>query len=171
MAPHLLAVTLALSCLQALAAGAPHRHGVVSLSATLEGQVLSLDLQAPLDSLLGFERAPRTAAERAGAAALLDQLDPGSLLFQANPEAGCVPTRADVKAAVLQGSMPPVGGHADLEAAYQFRCERPEQLASIRHGLFGAFRRIQRIEVQFALPAGQGRRVLKRPEAILALKR
>jgi len=150
-----------------------HQHGVISLNATLEGEVLSLDLDAPLDSLLGFERAPRTAAERAAAAALLKTLGPGTSMWQPNPEAGCVLTQAKVEAPVLQQAQTPApaGEHADLEASYQYRCAQPARLTGLQHGLFNAFARLQRIEWQFALPSGQGKRTVKRPEALLPLKR
>ena len=38
-----------------------HVHGAVQLEVALDGPTLSIALEAPLDSLLGFERAPRTA--------------------------------------------------------------------------------------------------------------
>ncbi|PTT78105.1 hypothetical protein DBR42_24125 [Pelomonas sp. HMWF004] len=148
-----------------------HQHGVVSLNATLEGEVLSLDLDAPLDSLLGFERAPRTEAERAAAAALLKTLGPGTSMWRPNPEARCVLAQAKVEAPVLQQPQAPAGEHADLEAGYQFRCAQPAQLTGLQHELFQAFARLQRIEWQFALPSGQGKRTVKRPEALLPLKR
>lgn len=148
-----------------------HQHGVVSLNATLEGEVLSLDLDAPLDSLLGFERAPRTEAERAAAAALLKTLGPGTSIWRPNPEAGCVLTQSKVTAPVLQQAQVSAEEHADLEAGYQFRCKQPAKLTGLQHGLFNAFARLQRIEWQFALPSGQGKRTVRRPEALLPLKR
>lgn len=152
-------------------AGQAHQHGVVTLSATLEGGVLSLDLDAPLDSLLGFERAPRTAAERAAAAALLKTLDPGSTLWQPNAEAACVLRQSKIHAPVLQQPAAPAAEHADLEAGYEFSCAQPGKLTGLRHGLFQSFPRLQRIDWQFALPSGQGKRVVKRPEASLPLNR
>ncbi len=165
---------LAVAAALALPAGAAehaHQHGVVSLSAALDGEQLTLDLDAPLDSLLGFERAPRTAAERSAAAALLKALDPGQALWQPNAEARCVLTQTRIDAPVLQKPDAPAGEHADLEAGYTFRCAQPQQLTGIGHGLFKSFPRLQRIDWQFALPTGQGRRVVTRDQALLPFKR
>jgi Protein of unknown function (DUF2796) len=148
-----------------------HQHGVVSLSATLEGELLTLDLDAPLDSLLGFERAPRTAAEREAAAALLRTLNPGQSLWRPNEEARCVLSTTRVDAPVLQQPAKPSSEHADLEASYEFRCAQPAQLTGVVHGLFKAFPRLKRIDWQFALPAGQGKRSIQRDQALLPLKR
>lgn len=155
----------------AFAAEHAHQHGVVSLVATLEGDLLTLDLDAPLDSLLGFERAPRTPAEREAAAALIKRLDPGQSLWQPNEEARCVLTKTRVEAPVLQQGAAAAGEHADLEAGYEFRCAQPGRLSGVKHGLFKAFPRLQRIDWQFALPSGQGKRTVVRDQSLLPLKR
>ena len=46
-----------------------HEHGRLRLAIAIDGEQLSIALEAPLDSLVGFERAPRTDAERRSAAA------------------------------------------------------------------------------------------------------
>ncbi|MFN3303633.1 MAG: DUF2796 domain-containing protein [Roseateles sp.] len=148
-----------------------HQHGVVSLSATLEGELLTLDLDAPLDSLLGFERAPRTAAEREAAAALLQKMNAGQSMWRPSDEARCTLTATRVDAPALQQPAKATGEHADLEATYEFRCAQPAQLSGIVHGLFAAFPRLQRIDWQFALPSGQGKRSITRDQALLPLKR
>ncbi|MDH5541220.1 MAG: DUF2796 domain-containing protein, partial [Rhizobacter sp.] len=57
------AVALGLSS-AAAAAGKAHEHGALRLDVAVEATSVTLQLQAPLDSLVGFERAPRTEAER-----------------------------------------------------------------------------------------------------------
>jgi hypothetical protein len=39
-----------------------HVHGLVSLNVAVDGRILTVQLEAPLDSLLGFEHRPRTDA-------------------------------------------------------------------------------------------------------------
>ena len=60
------AVALMLSALPVLAAQPAHAHvhGAVQLDVAVDGPTLTLTLEAPLDSVVGFERAPRTAAEK-----------------------------------------------------------------------------------------------------------
>ena len=41
-----------------------HQHGVAKLDVAYDQGALSIELEAPLDVLLGFERAPRPDAER-----------------------------------------------------------------------------------------------------------
>ena len=41
-----------------------HQHGVASLEVAVEGNTLVVHLKSPLDNLVGFERAPKTDAER-----------------------------------------------------------------------------------------------------------
>jgi hypothetical protein len=46
-------------------AASPHEHGVARLDVAVDAGRVSFSLETPLDNLLGFERAPRTDAERA----------------------------------------------------------------------------------------------------------
>ncbi len=158
------------------AAGKAHQHGVMQLDVAVEGNKLSLSVNVPLDNLLGFERAPRTEAERKAAAEVLARLrnpDQGKPLFSADSAAQCTLSKAEVQAALLEpgAKAEPKGGHADLEASYEFSCAKPESLRVLDVGLFEAYRRIQRIEVQVAGPKGQAKLTLNRPVRSVALAR
>lgn len=154
---------------------AAHVHGLMRLDIAVEQSTLTVQLEAPLDSLLGFERAPRTAAERQAADALLQRMGDGASLFKPSAAAQCRPTEARVDSPVLQtaGSAAHGAGHehADLDASYAYRCTHPEQLAHIEVGLFEAFRRLQRIEVQVAGPQQQLKQTLQRPDKRVPLRR
>lgn len=169
MVPSLL--LMAAVALPVRAAPQAHQHGVLTLSASVDGAVLTLDLDSPLDSLLGFERAPRTPAERAAAQALLKRLGSETTLWHPTAQAGCTLERARVDAPVLQSVPGLAGEHADLEATYEFKCAEPARLTGLSHDLFTVFPRLQRIQWQFALPSGQGRRLIERPAAELPLTR
>jgi Protein of unknown function (DUF2796) len=168
-------IDLALST-SAAWAGKAHEHGVMKLDVVLEGSTLSVNLQSPLDSFLGFERAPRTDAERKAAADLLARLrgpNQGQPLFAADAAAQCTMSKAEVRAPVLATSAVAAAqdGHADLDAEYTFTCARPAELKVLDLGLFEAFRRLQRIDVQVAGPQGQSRVTLKRPARSIKLAR
>ena len=61
--------------------------------------------------------------------------------------------------------------HADIEVSIEFSCLHPDQLTSVEVGLFDAFKRIQRIEVQVAGAKGQSKQTLNRPQKLLKLRR
>jgi hypothetical protein len=170
-------------------AGKAHEHGVVRLDVSIEGPQLSIAMTAASDNWLGFERAPRTDAERKAAAEVLTRLrnpSQGAPLFAPNAQAQCQLAQAEVSAPVLEPAAKPAaapaappppapakGGaeHADLEASYSFQCAQPAQLRTLDLGLFEAYKRIQRIEVQVAGPKGQAKVTLRRPARSVTLTR
>ena len=163
------------SAVAAHATEAAHVHGLMRLDIAVEQSTLTLQLEAPLDSLLGFERAPRTAAERQAADALLKQMGHGATLFKPDAAAQCSLTQARIDSPVLQAAAPTAQGagheHADLDASYEFRCAHPAQLTGIEVGLFEAFPRLQKIEVQMAGAKQQSKQTLQRPNKQLTLPR
>ena len=140
-----------------------HEHGIARLSVALDGGRLFIEFDAPLDDLLGFERAPRTDAERAAVAALRARLADGTKLFVLASAAGCKPGPVTVDAPALEAGAKTRGGHGDLQAGFVFDCAQPQALRAIDLLLFETFARLQRIEVQLASPQGQSGLQLKRP--------
>lgn len=167
-------VLLALAASAGWAHEAPHVHGTVKMDVALEGDKLSVALEAPLDSLLGFEHRPRTAAQRDAAAKLLAQLRAGPGVTP-DPAAGCTLASTTVEADALTAGEPATRGkdtdHADLDASYEFTCARPQDLRKLDVQLFDAFKRIRRIEARFAGPQGQSARVLTPGSRTLVLGR
>ena len=173
------------------ATGKPHEHGVVRLDVSIEGPALTVAMTAALDNWLGFERAPRTDAERKAAAEVLARLrnpQQGTPLFAPDAAAQCQLVKAEVSAPVLEPGAKPAaksgaapasppaahkGGaeHADLETSYTFQCAQPTQLRTLELGLFDAYKRIQRIHVQVAGPKGQSKVTLRRPARSITLVR
>lgn len=148
---------------------AAHQHGGLRLDLVLDGDLLTITLDAPLDSLLGYERAPRTAAERRAAEQLLAGLRAPAGLIEPEAAAGCRFESAEVEAPVLDAAPATRGeGHADLEATLRWRCARPEALRGVElAGLLKRHPRIVRIEAQVVTPAGQFRPPLRRPQTRL----
>ncbi len=162
---------VAASSAQAQKTQTAHEHGVVRIDVAIEGGTLGIVAEVPLDNLLGFERAPRTDAERKAAADVLMRLRAPAGLFVIDAAAQCALTRAEVKAPVLEAGSKPRDGHADLDAEYRFECKQPAQLRTLELGWFEAFQRIQRIEVQVAGPQGQSKTALRRPARSVRLVR
>lgn len=152
------------------AQAAPHQHGVIALDVALDGTALVVELNAPLDSLVGYERAPRTEAERHAAAEALQRLRDPAQLFTPDAGAQCNAAAPQVDAGLLApGAKPAAGEHADLQASYRWTCNQPAQLRSIALPIFDAFKRIQRIDVQVVGPQGQRKATLRRTSPALKL--
>lgn len=163
-------LALALAAPGAALAGKAHEHGVVKLDVAVDGATLTVTLDTPLDSVLGFERAPRTPAERRAADEALGRLRNTAGLFTPSAAAACTAAPPEVKAPMLEASPPArKDGHADLEATYTWRCEQPAQLRELGLQLFARFARMQRIEAQVAGATAQKKLTLRRPASKLPL--
>ena len=175
-----LGVCAGLLAMPAAAQPRAHVHGVLRLDVAVDAGSLVVMVEAPLDSLLGFEHRPRTAAQRRAADDALARMNDAATLWRPDPAARCTLIQARVEAEALQpaaGSAASAPGgaqddsHAELTASYHFDCAAPAQLLVLEHGLFDAFARLQRIEVQVAGPRGQSRLTLQRPTRVVRLGR
>ena len=170
----LLALALALAPLWSAARGA-HEHGVVKLDIAIEAGKISVQMESPLDNLIGIEHAPRNDAERRRAAAAVARLRAAEALFKIDPAAGCTLAHVDLVSAPLQLGQAEPGavddGHADLDGDFEFSCKDAAKAAFIDVGLFDAFDAMQRIDVQIAAPKGQQKRTLRRPATRITLTR
>ena len=115
---------LILSCLFALAmipaawAAPAHVHGEAKLEIVVDGGLLAFCFESPLDGLLGFERAPRTAAEKQAVQTMKATLVDAARLFPLPPEAACKalpptvasPVFADKAASGISTTMPTTAG-------------------------------------------------------------
>jgi hypothetical protein len=171
----------------ALASGAhaagPHEHGAVALDVAVDDTRITLRMSSPLDNLIGFEHAPRNAAERQRVDAMVARLKAAEGLFRIDPGAGCARGAVRLGAPTLglrtdtdtgetsPTSAPTAEEHADLDAEFEFECPRAAQARHIDLDLWNAFPGMQRLAVQLATPQGQSRQTLQRPGMRLRLKR
>ena len=161
---------------RAQAAAAPqhaHVHGAAKLGVVVQGDTVSVTLESPLASLFGFEHRPKTPAQQAAAAALQARMRAGKDLFGFDAGASCSLTEAEAESAIFQPAPASAAadGHADLDASFEFRCARPERLTQLDVGLFAAYPRLQRLEVEVVTDKGQFKRDLKSPARIVPLRR
>lgn len=151
-----------------------HVHGQLKLEIAVEGPTVTIAMEAPLDSLVGFERAPRTDAEKKIAQAAVAQLRAADRLFKVDPAGNCKLGPVELRSAVLGLGKPESGtkgkddGHADLSASFGFNCSHAAQAKFVELGLFEAFQGARQIEVQIVTPDGQFKRTLRRPATRLA---
>jgi hypothetical protein len=153
-----------------------HEHGVAKLDVVIEGPTLTIELDTPLDNLVGFERAPRTQAERQRVEAMSTRLKTPDTLFRTDAAAGCAAKAPTIEAPVVglgasAGTPAASQGHADLAARFEFECRSIGELRQIDVALFTAFSGFKRIEVQLAGPRGQSKRTLTPASARLPIPR
>jgi len=165
----------AVACAPQAWAAKAHQHGVAQLDIGVDPGRVTLLLEMPLDSLVGFERAPRSDAERAQIEAALARLRSAATLFRIDPAAQCTPGPVALQSAVLglgtAAAAPKEEGHGDVEASVEFTCKDGTKAGFVEVGLFEAFPRLTRVDVQTATPRGQMKATLKRPVSRVPLAR
>jgi hypothetical protein len=169
-----LILALAMTLPVAAQAHKAHQHGFGKLEIGVLPEGIEFRLDAALDGFVGFERAPRTEAERQRVREAETRLRDGAAVFGIDPAAGCTLESVTLSAPVLgwgQAAAVPAGEHADLEAEYRFRCVDASRAGYVNHGLFEAFNRLRRLEVQMVTPRGQMKVELRRPNGRIALTR
>jgi hypothetical protein len=174
--------TLPVACL--LAFGAPaaeeftqhaaHEHGKATLDVALDGGRLELRLTTPAINVLGFERAPRTDAERQAAADASALLARHRDLFAFPVAARCVANPPEVTAP--EWTADGKGGkhdhdhdhdhdkgghdHADYVARWVFDCAAPAALAHFDAPLVGRLQPGTTVQVNVITEALQTRQDL-----------
>ena len=151
-----------------------HVHGEAQLNVVADGAQLEIQLQAPLDSVLGFEHAPRTEKQRAAVRAMAKRMRQAQSLFVPTPEAGCSASSVRLASASLPAELlgepeaPSPGpaqkalDHDDLDAAFVFRCSSPDRLRGLESSLQKAFPGIRTLMVRVVSTRGQKAVVLSR---------
>lgn len=186
-----LVVTLACATAWSMPAGAhqqhAHTHGRLSLDVAMDAQSITLLIESPLDSFLGFERAPRNDMERQRVAQLVAQWNAADQLLQPAPAAGCQLVKAELvsevlglgrghghgdatKAAVNQ-HQPDADGHGDISIEVVFTCTKTDAASHLDIKLFDVYKRLKHIDAQVASPQGQFKRSLRPGAARLNLVR
>jgi len=184
MKPYdLILAALLLPTSMTLIAGEAHVHGQARIEIVLEGDILSIRLESPLDNLLGFERAPRNERERKAVKRMAAHLNDSATQFQPSPAAGCMPLDSRLEAPALGKDFPTPpanttaspGGqskansaekpakpqthaeeeHGELTATWRFRCAQPLVLRDLKVRLFAAFPGLQRIDAVALTEKGQ----------------
>ena len=179
-----LALALSTALAGAAQAAGAHQHGVATLEVVVDGNSLTVTLDSPLDNLLGFERGPRSEAERKAVQAMAQRLRNAGTLLVPAAAAQCqlqgVDLASDVIAPALLAATPAAttaatapaaagSGHADLEAGFRFQCAQPQALKALDvAGLFQAFPRFKQLDAALAAPGVQRGAKLRPKQATLA---
>jgi len=127
-----------------------HVHGQATLDIGIEGSAGTIEFRAPADDLYGFERAPKTAAERATRDAALARLRTGgATLVRFDASLGCTMTSSAV------GATDEKSGHGDVRATYTLNCKKPLAGKPIAFGFSKAFPGVRSVKVQLLSDTAQ----------------
>jgi hypothetical protein len=152
-------------------AGEAHVHGRGNLDVAVDGSILTLRLESPLDSFVGFERAPKNDKERTAVRRMAQSLRAESA-FVPSPAAQCRLKEVMLASPVLdpallaapadagQGAAKGTGqsgqkGHAEIVAEYRYECADSAALRGLEVRLFETFKGLERLDAQIAAPQGQ----------------
>ena len=152
-----------------------HVHGVSRLNIAVEGRTIEMELIAPGTDIVGFERTPKSAKDKAAVAAAVEDLVNGGALFMFPGEAQCHLEEAEVVSSLIDAhpdhheedgdhhdedhgeahSEVQNAEHAEFHVHYRFQCDYPDRLSHIQVGLFERFPTARELEVQLISPYGQ----------------
>lgn len=148
-------------------AGKAHVHGNAEMQVVVEGKTIEIALQSPMDSLVGFEHAPRNDKQRKAIQGVEERFRSPSTLFVPTAEAKCSASPAEVVLPFGAGSGHEKHDkhdkhdkhgkdvHSELEATVRFQCENPSALKGMEVKLFEAFPRLRRVDAQVVSGSGQ----------------
>ncbi|THF65355.1 DUF2796 domain-containing protein [Pseudothauera rhizosphaerae] len=178
----LMAALLGLGMSTAALAQHAHEHGVASLQVAVDGGQLAIELETPLDNLVGFEHAPGTDAQRQAVRDAEAKLRDFPRLFVLPAAAGCAVQEVELEWPWAEEDHDHDHkhghdheehhhdeGHSDLHVHYSLACTNPAALEEVRVKLSEAFPRMGSVRAQTATPRGQGSAVLNRAQDKLPL--
>ncbi len=147
----------------ALAAGAKaHEHGVATVSVAIDKNMLLIGAEITGEALFGFERKPKTEAEKKAYEDVVKTLkDKVGDLFILPADLGC-----KVSNVMLSDNLTD-DEHADVDVDYTFNCEKTAAGSTFKLGLLKVFPKIKKVKVQVLSDATQsGKDVTSDQDAI-----
>jgi hypothetical protein len=171
---------LALPSFAAAQAQHAHVHGQAFVDVAVEAGVVEINLRAPAQDLVGFERAAATPEEEAQVLAARKAVLDHARLWQFNAAARCVAegpvlevpgtgTAHDHDHSHDHEGHDDHGAHSDWTVRYRFRCAAPEALRAIDSGMFAVFPSLQSATVQVLEATGAREETLTASATRLAL--
>jgi hypothetical protein len=144
-----------------------HAHGKGELELLVDGQTLQGVFRTPMDSLLGFEHAPKTDAQRNAVDSLRKRLENPAAVLSPNLEAQCTAKHQEATSTLFTGAVK--GGHSDLEYRFTFVCAQPEKLTALDFVALKDFKRLTEVRVQLVTASAQRAVVVRKRDPRIAL--
>ena len=141
-------LVLACTAIPVAAAEKAHVHGKAGLDVAIEGSQLTLEFEAPVEDVVGFEREARNEKERAALSGLESYLKSGRA-FVPSVAGGC-----KLAAATVATSSPGIG-HVEVRATWKYECADLMGLKSIEASILTQYPKLKRIDVRAVTSRGQ----------------
>lgn len=171
-----------------------HVHGHGTLALAIEGKRVAMELEAPGMDIVGFERQPKSKADKAAVERVTKILKEPLALFKLPEAAGCKLADAKVELKVEAGKAEDKkpkdgkksghshshghghghshdhGQHTAFHATYQLDCTDPAKITSIGFDYFKRFSGATSLAVNVVTGAAQKTYEVKRAKPTLALE-
>lgn len=137
-----------------------HEHGSAELNLAWEGKTVTIEFESPAVNVVGFEHAPRTAAQKQAVQNALATLKNAGSVFVFTPEARCSGQATEVESELAETKSTAHkkdGGeeHSGFRAEYRYTCEKPEALKAVEVNLFKLFPKTKKLRAQIVSAKGQ----------------
>lgn len=102
-----------------------HEHGSAKLEIAVEGNVIDIDLESPAESILGFEHAPKSDAEKMAYATAENKWKKNLMsdLFVLDKSLECMETENSFKQE-MEDHGKKSGTHSEIEAEVKITCKK-----------------------------------------------
>jgi hypothetical protein len=143
---------------------AAHEHGKVTVNLAVDGATLTAELDAPAINVVGFEHAPRDAAESARIDSVNRWLAAGAGIVGVPPAASCRLARVEYSAPAFAAPVATAAPatatseHGDYEARFSYTCAHPEALAWVELWLVKRLLQVAEIDVNIVTASLQTQR-------------
>jgi hypothetical protein len=151
----------------------PHVHGRGTLNIAMEGNTVTMELEAPGMDIAGFEHVAKTRRDKAALEKAKGQLAAPLALIKLPAAAGCRVTDAkvaveigehdhdskEVAAKDTEGDKAPAKheGHSEFHAEYTLECASASNITAIEFGYFHTFAGAEKLDVNVITPKGQSK--------------
>ncbi len=153
--------------------GKGHSHGVGNLDIAVQGNSIKVTFELPMESTVGFEHAPKTAAQKEAIVQLQATLNKETLLTFTDA-AKCQQTSIKASSPLFEAlqTQPPKGAssaHSDVSVDIEFSCVNTKLLDRADLRIFKQFTRLKTIRIQFAGPNGQRSGTVKTAQPVFKI--
>ncbi|MEL6505820.1 MAG: DUF2796 domain-containing protein [Pseudomonadota bacterium] len=124
-----------------------HVHGVSTLKVAQDGNKFAFELESPADDIVGFERKPKTDAEKAAVQKAVAMMGKPKDLFTPPAAAACEAMDVDAELHVH-------GDHAGFEAKWVYQCANASAMTGMTTTFFKNFPKAEEIDVEAVLAGG-----------------
>ncbi|MBM3382740.1 MAG: DUF2796 domain-containing protein [Betaproteobacteria bacterium] len=138
-----------------------HEHGVAAVNVVGEGNAVTVQLQAPSDSIYGFEHEAKKDADIKKRDAAIEKLKShADKIFVLDASLGCKLASSDIKPFVTDGnekkdenaagakSKHKEGTHSEVHATFKFECSKPVAGSKLGFAARKHFKSLRTLKIQ-----------------------